>query len=45
MPDAEAGRERLLEQHYGSQAAAEYERTYRECLLGDAIVFETTPST
>jgi len=45
VPDAEAGRERPLEQHYGSQAAAENERTYRECWLGDAIVFETTPST
>jgi hypothetical protein len=44
LPNAEAGLQRLLEQAYGPQAAAEYEETYRQCRLGEALCYLTTQS-
>lgn len=37
----DAWRRRLLEAAYGCEAAAEHERLYRDCRLGDAVVYKT----
>jgi hypothetical protein len=44
VPDADYGRTALLQEEYGAEAAANYERAYRDCRVGEAVIYRTTQS-